>query len=96
MGCRRRMSFSTVNQSINADNTAPQDTFIVGCKFSDKIIYPESFAGNPDSYDSVYSTECGIYQPHCGLDNVMLSWGHDEVSSALSFFFVTPRYRIEP
>ena len=23
--------------------------------------------------------EYGIYQPHCGLDNVMLSWGHDEV-----------------
>ncbi|KAH9029977.1 hypothetical protein EDB85DRAFT_1964863 [Lactarius pseudohatsudake] len=26
----------------------------------------------------IYSTENGIYQPHCGLDNVMLSWGHDE------------------
>ncbi|KAM6503152.1 Inositol oxygenase [Amanita muscaria] len=54
------------------------DTFVVGCKFSDKIIYPETFAANPDSYDSVYSTEYGIYKPHCGLDNVMLSWGHDE------------------
>ncbi|GLB42463.1 putative myo-inositol oxygenase [Lyophyllum shimeji] len=54
------------------------DTFVVGCKFSDKIIYPETCAANPDSYDSVYSTEYGIYKPHCGLDNVMLSWGHDE------------------
>lgn len=27
----------------------------------------------------MYSTEYGVYQPHCGLDNVMLSWGHDEV-----------------
>jgi inositol oxygenase len=54
------------------------DTFVVGCKFSDKIIYPDTFAGNPDSQDRVYSTEYGIYQPHCGLDNVMLSWGHDE------------------
>jgi inositol oxygenase len=52
---------------------------VVGCKFSDKIIYPETFGENPDSYDSVYSSECGIYKPHCGLDDVMLSWGHDEV-----------------
>lgn len=56
-----------------------QDTFVVGCKFSDKIIYPETFAGNPDYEDPVYSTEYGVYQPHCGLENVMLSWGHDEV-----------------
>ncbi|ESK91979.1 myo-inositol oxygenase [Moniliophthora roreri MCA 2997] len=54
------------------------DTFVVGCKFSDKIIYPHTFDSNPDSKDSVYSTECGIYSPGCGLDNVMLSWGHDE------------------
>ncbi|KAI0692894.1 myo-inositol oxygenase [Cytidiella melzeri] len=55
------------------------DTFVVGCKFSDKIIYPDTFAGNPDFKDPVYSTEYGVYEPHCGLDNVMLSWGHDEV-----------------
>ncbi|KAI0084071.1 myo-inositol oxygenase [Irpex rosettiformis] len=54
------------------------DTFVVGCKFSDKIIYPETFEANPDAKDPVYSTEYGVYQPHCGLDNVMLSWGHDE------------------
>ncbi|KAH9478597.1 Inositol oxygenase [Psilocybe cubensis] len=54
------------------------DTFVVGCKFSDKIIYPETFKNNPDYNDAVYSTEYGIYKPHCGLDNVMLSWGHDE------------------
>jgi len=54
------------------------DTFVVGCRFSDKIIYPDTFAANPDSHDNIYSTEYGIYQPHCGLDNVMLSWGHDE------------------
>ena len=52
---------------------------VVGCKYSDKNIYPETFKSNPDYNDAVYSTECGIYKPHCGLDNVMLSWGHDEV-----------------
>lgn len=56
----------------------------MGCKFSDKIIYPETFASNPDSKDAVYSTEYGIYKPHCGLDNVMLSWGHDEVRTFTS------------
>ena len=60
-----------------------QDTFVVGCKFSDKIIYPETFVGNPDSKDAVYSTEYGVYSPHCGLENVMLSWGHDEVREFL-------------
>ncbi len=54
------------------------DTFVVGCKFSDKIIYPETFKENPDFYDEQLMTENGIYQPGCGLDNVMLSWGHDE------------------
>ncbi|KZT69979.1 myo-inositol oxygenase [Daedalea quercina L-15889] len=54
------------------------DTFVVGCKFSDKNIYHETFAGNPDAKDPVYSTEYGVYQPNCGLENVMLSWGHDE------------------
>jgi len=54
------------------------DTFVVGCAFSDKNVLPSTFAGNPDSTDPVYSTKYGIYKPHCGLDNVMLSWGHDE------------------
>ncbi|KAF8196063.1 hypothetical protein BJ912DRAFT_956087 [Pholiota molesta] len=44
---------------------------MVGCKFSDKIIYPETFKSNPDSYDAIYSTEYGIYKPHCGLDNYL-------------------------
>ncbi|KAH8710061.1 hypothetical protein GQ44DRAFT_714747 [Phaeosphaeriaceae sp. PMI808] len=39
------------------------DTFPVGCAFSPAIIYADTF---------------GIYTPGCGLDNVMLSWGHDE------------------
>ncbi len=54
------------------------DTFPVGCAFDKRIIYPDTFAANPDATDPVYSTECGIYSPGCGLDNVMLSWGHDE------------------
>ncbi|MBI2434350.1 MAG: inositol oxygenase [Candidatus Hydrogenedentes bacterium] len=54
------------------------DTFPVGCAYSDKIVYPEFFALNPDTDEPEYQTLHGIYEPHCGLDNVHLSWGHDE------------------
>jgi len=54
------------------------DTFPVGCAFSEKVVYPEYFAANPDIQRAELSTECGIYEPGCGLDRVHLSWGHDE------------------
>jgi inositol oxygenase len=54
------------------------DTFPVGCAWSDKIVFAEFLAENPDSLVSEYQTPCGIYEEGCGLDNVMMSWGHDE------------------
>lgn len=54
------------------------DTFVVGCAFPSAIIYPDTFHANPDTEDRTLSTECGIYERGCGLDNVLLSWGHDE------------------
>jgi len=54
------------------------DTFPLGCRFSDKIVFPEFFADNPDSNVAEYSTRLGIYEEGCGLDNVTMSWGHDE------------------
>ncbi|KAG7797914.1 hypothetical protein KL944_004735 [Ogataea haglerorum] len=54
------------------------DTFPVGCRFCTKIIHYEFFKANPDYYNPLYNTKYGIYSPHCGLENVMLSWGHDE------------------
>lgn len=54
------------------------DTFPVGCAFSSAIVFPEFFADNPDSADPRYQGEYGIYEPHCGLDSVLMSWGHDE------------------
>ncbi|KAK2934141.1 hypothetical protein FoTM2_005386 [Fusarium oxysporum f. sp. vasinfectum] len=40
---------------------------------------PQTFAeGNPDAINPDFNTKYGIYSPNCGLDNVMLSWGHDE------------------
>src|SRR3984957_7166385 len=54
------------------------DTFPVGCAWSDKIVYPEYFAANPDSKVPEYQTRDGIYKEGAGLDSVDLSWGHDE------------------
>ena len=54
------------------------DTFPVGCAFSDKIVLPEYFAENADRAVPEYQTSCGIYEPGCGLEQVLMSWGHDE------------------
>lgn len=67
------------------------DTFPVGCAYSDQIVFPEFFAANPDSKVPKYQTKYGIYEPHCGLDKVHLSWGHDEY-----IYTVTRNYLPEP
>jgi inositol oxygenase len=55
------------------------DTFAVGCEYGSSIVYREnSFDANPDLYNGAYNTKYGIYEPNCGLDNVLMSWGHDE------------------
>jgi inositol oxygenase len=54
------------------------DTFPVGCRHSERIVLHSAFVENPDTRVPEYQTECGIYEPHCGLDRVWLSWGHDE------------------
>ena len=54
------------------------DTFPVGCAFSDAIVFPELFADNPDARDPAYASRTGIYGEGCGLDEVLMSWGHDE------------------
>lgn len=54
------------------------DTFPVGCKYSDKVVYPEFFRANPDSNVPGYQTPCGVYEEGAGLDTVHMTWGHDE------------------
>jgi inositol oxygenase len=54
------------------------DTFPVGCAYSDKVVFPEFFADNPDTKVPEYQLPCGVYEPGCGLDRVDMSWGHDE------------------
>lgn len=54
------------------------DTFPVGCAFSERIVFHEDFAANPDTRVPAYCSRTGIYEEGCGLDAVHLSWGHDE------------------
>ncbi|HVA49433.1 MAG TPA: inositol oxygenase family protein [Pirellulales bacterium] len=54
------------------------DTFPVGCAWSDAIVFQEFLAENADAGVPDYQTRCGIYAAGCGLDNVLMTWGHDE------------------
>lgn len=54
------------------------DTFPVGCAYSDKIVFHQFFADNPDSNNPQYQTRLGVYEQNKGLDSVQMSWGHDE------------------
>ena len=51
------------------------DTFVLGCEFPKSIVYYDSLKENKDfnKYDKF-----GIYQEKCGLDNLYISYGHDE------------------
>ena len=67
------------------------DTFPVGCRYSEKIIFYDAFKANPDFYNAEYQTEFGIYEAGCGLDQVLMSWGHDEY-----LYHVVRNYLPEP
>jgi len=72
-----------LGKMLSAKGGEPQwfvvgDTFPVGCAFSDKCVFPQYFSENPDYKHKVYSTSLGVYKEHCGLDNVRMSYGHDE------------------
>lgn len=54
------------------------DTFPVGCRHSQKVVYPEFFAENADAENPRFNSRLGVYEEGCGLKNVHLSWGHDE------------------
>ncbi|CAI5707388.1 hypothetical protein KXD40_007673 [Peronospora effusa] len=54
------------------------DTWVVGCKIPDSVVFPECNATNPDMSDPRYNTKYGMYEPHCGFTNLKFAWGHDE------------------
>ncbi|KYQ91664.1 inositol oxygenase [Tieghemostelium lacteum] len=54
------------------------DTFPLGCPFDPSNIFFDFFKDNPDWSNPLYNTGNGIYPVGCGLENVIMSWGHDE------------------
>lgn len=50
------------------------DTFIVGCKIPDSIVYPEFNVLNKSYNDS----KLGRYPQNHGIEMCTISWGHDE------------------
>ncbi|KAM4068957.1 hypothetical protein ACB094_12G052500 [Castanea mollissima] len=54
------------------------DTHPVGCAFDESIVYHKYFKENPDYSNPAYNTKLGIYSEGCGLENVLMSWGHDD------------------
>lgn len=68
---------------IVLDPTHPQwatvgDTYPLGCKFSDKIVYSDSFVHCPDKRLACFNTKYGMYAPNCGLGKLLMSFGHDD------------------
>eukprot|EP00252_Welwitschia_mirabilis_P013248 TRINITY_DN291_c0_g1_i2.p1 TRINITY_DN291_c0_g1~~TRINITY_DN291_c0_g1_i2.p1 ORF type:complete len:230 (+),score=16.67 TRINITY_DN291_c0_g1_i2:948-1637(+) len=54
------------------------DTFPLGCAYDPALVHYEHFKGSPDFYNPKYNTKYGIYSENCGLENVVMTWGHDE------------------
>ncbi|OWM84458.1 inositol oxygenase 4-like [Punica granatum] len=54
------------------------DTFPLGCAFDEANVHHKYFKENPDYDNPAYNTKCGIYSEGCGLDNALISWGHDD------------------
>ncbi|KAL7134877.1 hypothetical protein ABFS83_11G054900 [Erythranthe nasuta] len=54
------------------------DTFPVGCAFDESIVHHKYFKDNADINNPAYNTKNGIYEEGCGLDKVVMSWGHDD------------------
>src|SRR6266481_2450039 len=54
------------------------DTFPVGCAWAPRIVFRHFFADNPDAREPRYQARLGVYEEQCGLDQVSMSWGHDE------------------
>lgn len=38
----------------------------------------QHFKGSPDYINPAYNSKLGVYAEGCGLDNVVMSWGHDD------------------
>jgi hypothetical protein len=54
------------------------ETYPLGCRFSPHILGSQYFTANPDRRRRLYNTATGLYDPGCGLLNVVMSWSAPE------------------
>jgi len=54
------------------------DTFVVGCEYPKSIVYYDTLKENADWNEPRYNCKYGVYSVNCGLQNVRISFGHDE------------------
>ena len=48
------------------------------------------FEENPDYHNPKLNTKLGVYSEGCGLDNVLMSWGHDDYMYLVSIYTLSP------
>lgn len=54
------------------------DTWVVGCKIPDCVVFSEFNSLNLDSNNPKLNSDLGIYTAKCGLHNLKFAYGHDE------------------
>ena len=57
------------------------DTYVLGCEFPKTIVYYDTLKESPEfeKYNSSLNKfNNGVYKEGCGLDNLIISYGHDE------------------
>ena len=54
------------------------DTWVVGARIPECVVFSHFNTLNPDFADERYNTENGIYTPGCGINNLKFAFGHDE------------------
>lgn len=59
-------------------HTVVGDTYVVGCPFPESIVFYDTMKQNPDWHDTSLHTGTGIYHSGCGIENLKISFGHDE------------------
>lgn len=55
------------------------DIYPVGCAPAKEVVYSaDTFDECSDQMNPNYNTKLGMYAQHCGINNLQMSWGHDE------------------
>lgn len=54
------------------------DTWVVGVPIPQTAVFPEFNELSPDKDVPEYQGPTGMYNPHCGIENLLFAYGHDE------------------